>query len=132
MVIMKVFKQIGSPANFSLCKVGHMGANGYKCIAKASLGKIDAYRVSQKTYFQPKSRIWSLCTFISKEALLKTLPYTRQGIWVIMIVQVRLTHTGFPKKHIFSPKVYKKLGSPENFSLYKVKLVLMVLNAQCR
>ena len=57
-----------------------MGANGFKCIVNASLGEIDPYRVSQKTYFYPKSLIWSLFTFISRYALLKTFPYTKLGI----------------------------------------------------
>jgi hypothetical protein len=48
------YQKISSPENFSLYKVGHMGANGSKYISKASLGEIGPYRVSQKYIFSPK------------------------------------------------------------------------------
>jgi hypothetical protein len=54
MVILHLYQKTGSPENFSLCKVGQMGANGSKCIGKASLGDIGPYRVSQKHIFSPK------------------------------------------------------------------------------
>jgi hypothetical protein len=54
MVMMNLYQKLGSPENSSLYKVGHMGANGSKCIAKASLVEIDPYRVSQKTCFSQK------------------------------------------------------------------------------
>ena len=54
MVMMNLYQKLGSPENSSLYKVGHMGANGSKCIAKASLGEIGPYRVSQKYIFSPK------------------------------------------------------------------------------
>jgi hypothetical protein len=73
-----LYQKIGSPENFSLYKIGHMGANSSKCIAKASLGEIGPYKVSQKHIFSPKVK------------------------YVIM-------------RH------YQKIGSPENFSLYKAK-----------
>ena len=53
MVIMHHYHKIGSPENFSLYKVGHMGANGSNQIAIASLGEIGPYRVSQKYIFSP-------------------------------------------------------------------------------
>ena len=54
MVMMNLYQKLGSPENSSLYKVGHMGANGSKCIAKASLVEIDPYRVSQKACFSQK------------------------------------------------------------------------------
>ena len=53
-VTIHLYQCMGSPENFSLYKVGHVGANGSKCITKARVGENDPLRVSQKTYFLAK------------------------------------------------------------------------------
>ena len=57
MVMMNLYQKLGSPENSSLYKVGHMGANGSKCIAKASLGEIDHTGCPKKHVLAKKSNM---------------------------------------------------------------------------